>query len=181
MNFKKTDFEGVFIIELEKQVDERGFFARSWDKKEFEINGLNSNLTQCNISLNQKKGTIRGLHYQKKPYEEAKLIRCTKGRLFDVIIDLRSNSKNFKKWLNVDLNEENYKMLYIPEGFAHGFQTLENNTEVFYQMTQDYMPKFAYGIRWDDIQFNIEWPIKSPILSEKDKRFSDFNEKDFLK
>src|SRR3990172_9627691 len=104
MNFKKTDFEGVFIIELEKQVDERGFFARSWDKKEFEINGLNSNLTQCNISLNQKKGTIRGLHYQKKPYEEAKLIRCTKGRLFDVIIDLRSNSKNFKKWLNVDLN-----------------------------------------------------------------------------
>jgi len=177
MIFEKTDFEGVYIIEIEKQIDERGFFARSWDKNDFEENGLNSKLTQCNISLNNKKGTLRGMHYQIKPYQETKLIRCTQGRLFDVIIDLRIDSKSFKKWLNIELNEENYKMLYVPEGFAHGFQTLEDNTEIFYQMTQNYMPNFANGIRWNDPMFNINWPIKEPILSEKDQRFTDFNQK----
>ena len=181
MIFEKTDFDGVYVITIEKHEDERGFFARSWDKKEFEKNGLNSKLTQCNISLNHKKGTLRGMHYQMKPYEEAKLIRCTRGSLLDVIIDLRINSKKFKKWLDVKLNEDNYKMLYVPEGFAHGFQTLEDDTEVFYQMTQDYVPNFANGIRWNDPMFDIDWPIKKPILSEKDQTFSDFNQKDFLK
>ena len=181
MIFEKTDFDGVYVITIEKKEDERGFFARSWDKKEFELNGLNSKLTQCNISLNHKKGTLRGMHYQMKPYEEAKLIRCTRGSLLDVIIDLRINSKKFKKWLDVKLNEDNYKMLYVPEGFAHGFQTLEDDTEVFYQMTQDYVPNFANGIRWNDPMFDIDWPIKKPILSEKDQTFSDFNQKDFLK
>ena len=177
MIFEKTDFEGVYIIEIEKQTDERGFFARSWDKNDFEENGLNSKLTQCNISLNNKKGTLRGMHYQIKPYQETKLIRCTQGRLFDVIIDLRIDSKSFKKWLSIELNEKNYKILYVPEGFAHGFQTLEDNTEIFYQMTQNYMPNFANGIRWNDPMFNINWPIKEPILSKKDQRFTDFNQK----
>ncbi len=181
MIFEKTDFEGVYVIKIEKYEDERGFFARTWDKNEFELKELNSNLTQCNISLNHKKGTLRGIHYQTQPYQEAKLIRCTRGNLFDVIIDLRNNSKSFKKWLSFELNEENHKMLYIPEGFAHGFQTLENDTEVFYQMTQNFMPNYAYGIRWNDTQFNIKWPIKKPIMSDKDKQFSDFNEKDFSK
>lgn len=170
---------GVFIIDLEKHEDERGFFARSWDKQEFESNGLDSNLSQCNISFNKKKGTIRGMHFQRKPYEEAKLIHCVKGSIFDVIIDLRKDSDGFKKWISIELNEQNYRMLYVPEGFAHGFQTLEDNTEVFYQMTQCYMPEFAEGIRWNDTQFNIDWPIKFPILSEKDKGYSDFKDGDF--
>ncbi len=181
MIFEKTDFDGVYLITIEKHEDERGFFARSWDKNEFELNGLNSKLTQCNISLNHKKGTLRGMHYQTEPHQEAKLIRCTRGSLLDVIIDLRISSKSYKKWLNVELNEENYKMLYVPEGFAHGFQTLEDNTEVFYQMTQNYMPNSTNGIRWNDPVFNIIWPIKKPILSEKDQKFFDFNQKDFLK
>ena len=170
---------GVFIIDLEKHEDERGFFARSWDKQEFESNGLDSNLSQCNISFNKKKGTIRGMHFQRKPYEEAKLIHCVKGSIFDVIIDLRKDSDGFKKWISIELNEQNYRMLYVPEGFAHGFQTLEDNTEVFYQMTQCYMPEVAKGIRWNDTQFNIDWPIKFPILSEKDKGYSDFKDGDF--
>lgn len=170
---------GVFIIDLEKHEDERGFFARSWDKQEFESNGLDSNLSQCNISFNKKKGTIRGMHFQRKPYEEAKLIHCTKGSIFDVIIDLRKDSDGFKKWISIELNEQNYRMLYVPEGFAHGFQTLEDNTEVFYQMTQCYMPEFAEGIRWSDTQFNIDWPIKFPILSEKDRGYLDFKDGDF--
>ncbi len=181
MIFEKTDFEGVYIIEIEKHQDSRGFFARSWDKNEFKLKDLNSNLTQCNISFNHKKGTLRGMHYQTQPYQEAKLIRCTRGSLFDVIIDLRNNSKSFKKWSSFELNEKNHKMLYIPEGFAHGFQTLEDNTEVFYQMTQNFMPNYDFGIRWDDTQFNIKWPTKNSIMSDKDKQFLDFNEKDFLK
>jgi len=181
MIFEKTDFEDVYIIEIEKHEDSRGFFARSWDKNEFELKGLNSNLTQCNISLNSKIGTLRGIHYQGEPYQEVKLIRCTRGSLFDVIIDLRNDSKSFKKWLSFKLNEKNHKMLYIPEGFAHGFQTLEDNTEVFYQMTQNFIPNYAFGIRWNDTQFNIKWPIKNPIMSDKDKQFPDFDQKDFLK
>ena len=181
MIFEKADFEGVYIIEIEKHQDSRGFFARSWDKNEFKLKNLNSNLTQCNISFNHKKGTLRGMHYQTQPYQEAKLIRCTRGSLFDVIIDLRNNSKSFKKWLSFELNEKNHNMLYIPEGFAHGFQTLEDHTEVFYQMTQNYIPNSANGVRWNDPVFNIDWPIKKPILSEKDQKFSDFNQKDFLK
>ena len=177
MIFEETEFEGLYIIKIEKLIDERGYFARSWDEKDFEEKGLNSKLLQCNVSFNHNKGTLRGMHYQKEPYQEAKLIRCTKGKIFDVVIDLRINSKNFKKWLSFELNEENHKMLYVPEGFAHGFQTLEDNTEIFYQMTQNYMPNFANGIRWNDPMFNINWPIKEPILSKKDQRFTDFNQK----
>jgi dTDP-4-dehydrorhamnose 3,5-epimerase len=176
MIFTKTKLEGSFIIEPEKVEDERGFFARSWDKKIFEESGLNSNLVQCNISFNKKKGTIRGLHYQTSPYEEAKLVRCTKGKVFEVMIDLRSKSETFMNWLGIELTSENYRMLYVPEGFALGLQTLEDNSELFYQMSQIYIPEYSRGIRWDDKTFRISWPLKPTIISKKDLSYGQFNE-----
>jgi dTDP-4-dehydrorhamnose 3,5-epimerase len=168
MIFTETEIKGVYIIEIEKIEDQRGFFARSWDKEQFEKMGLNSSLVQCNISYNKKKGTLRGMHYQVAPYAEVKLVRCTKGKIFDVIIDLRENSKTFHKWIGVELSDINYKMIYIPEGLAHGFQTLEDNTEVFYQMSQVHMPEYSKGIRYDDERFKISWPLSNPIISKKD-------------
>lgn len=177
MIFKGTKLKGAFIIELEKQKDERGFFARTWDKEKLQKHRLNSQLVQCNISFNKKKGTLRGMHYQIKPYEEAKLVRCTKGSIYDVIIDLRPRSKTFREWLAVKLSQKNYKSLYIPEGFAHGFQTLEDNTEVFYQMSEVYAPSYARGIRWDDPAFKISWPLKHMIISKKDQSYLLFDNK----
>jgi len=175
MKFIKTKLEGAYIIEIEKMTDERGFFARSWCEKEFTEHGLNSKLVQCNISFNQKKGTLRGMHYQAKPYEEAKLVRCTQGAIYDVIIDIRPDSPTFQQWLGIELTAENRQMLYIPEGFAHGFQTLVNNTEVFYQMSEFYYTKSAKGIRWDDPQIGIKWLITDNlIISEKDKSYPIF-------
>ena len=174
MIFTETDLKGSYIIEPEKVEDDRGFFTRSWDKRLFEQNGLNTNLVQCNISFNKVKGIIRGLHYQTVPYEEVKLIRCTSGRIFDVIVDLRINSTTFKKWIGLDLNSKNHKMVYVPEGFAHGFQTMEDETEVFYQMSQFYNLDFAKGIRWNDKEINIKWPLKEIIISDRDKSFPDF-------
>lgn len=174
MIFTETKLGGAFIIEVEKIKDERGFFARTWDQKKMEGHGLNSKIFQCNISFNKKKGTLRGLHYQVAPFKEAKLVRCSRGRIFDVIIDLRGKSKTYKEWLGVELSEKNYKMLYVPEGFAHGFQTLEDDTEVFYQMSQIYAPKCAKGIRWNDDVFKIRWPLKPSIISEKDLSYESF-------
>lgn len=168
MIFTETKFKGVYIIELEKLEDERGFFARSWDTNEFKERGLNQNLVQCNISFNTKKGILRGMHYQKEPFEEVKLVRCTKGKIFDVIIDLRENSPSKNEWFGIKLSESNYKMIYVPEGFAHGFQTLEDNSEVFYQMSQKYMDEYAEGRKWNSDDFKISWPILPPILSKKD-------------
>ena len=179
MKFFETELKGSYIIELERLEDERGFFTRIWDKKRMQDKGLDTDLVQMSFSFTKKKGTLRGMHFQKKPFEETKLVRCTRGKIFDVIIDLRTKSNTFMKWISVELNSDNLKMLYIPEGFAHGFQTLEDNTEVSYQMTQYYMPEFAEGIRWDDTQFNIDWPIKFPILSEKDNKYSDFDSGNF--
>jgi len=174
MIFTETKLKGAYIIEPEKLEDERGFFARTWDQKKFEKHGLNSNLVQCNISFNKKKGTLRGLHYQIAPYEEAKLIRCTGGKIFEVMVDLRKKSETFKQWLAIKLSAQNHKMLYVPEGFALGHQALEDNTELFYQMTQLYMPKYGRGIRWDDPSFNISWPLKPTIISNKDLSFEYF-------
>lgn len=168
MIFKETKLKGAFIIEPERLEDERGFFARSWCRKEFEAHGLNPNLVQCNISYNKKRGTLRGMHYQVTPYEEAKLVSCIKGRIYDVIIDLRPDSSSYCQWLAIELGAENHKMLYIPEGYAHGFQTLEDNTEVFYQMSEFYHPECAKGVRWDDQVFGIEWPVLSPVISAND-------------
>jgi dTDP-4-dehydrorhamnose 3,5-epimerase len=175
MIFKETKLKGTYIIEIEPIQDERGLFARTWCKNEFEEHGLNSNLVQCNISFNKKRGTLRGLHYQTTPYEEDKLVRCTRGSIYDVIIDLRPNSKTYKQCVSVEITSENRKMLYIPKGFAHGFQTLEDNTEVFYQMSEFYHDECARGIRWDDAVFGIKWPVEEKIIiSSKDKSWGDF-------
>lgn len=174
MIFKETLLKGVYIIEVERIEDERGFFARSWCKSEFEKYGLNTNLVQCNISFNIKKGTIRGMHYQLEPYSEAKLVRCTKGSIYDVIIDMRKDSSTFKQWFSVELTHKNRKMIYIPEGCAHGFQTLEDNTEVFYQMSEFYYPDYSEGIRYDDETFNIKWPITKNIISIRDRNYKKY-------
>ena len=168
MIFNQTKLKGAFIIEIEKKEDSRGFFARAWDVKEFEQNVSNSNLVQCNISHNNKKGTIRGMHYQIPPYSESKLIRCTKGEIFDVIIDLRENSNTRYKWISTKLDSYQHNMIYVPEGFGHGFQTLEDNTEVYYQNSQIHKSEFERGVKFDDPFFNIKWPINKPILSNKD-------------
>ena len=174
MIFKETRLNGAFVIEPEIIEDERGFFARTWCRREFEEQGLNSNLVQCNISFNGKRGTLRGMHYQVAPHEEAKLVRCTLGAIYDVIIDLRSDSPTYKQWLSVELSAENRKMIYIPERFAHGFITMEDNTEVFYQMSEFYSPECARGLRWNDPAFNIVWPVEVTVVSEKDNKYCDF-------
>jgi len=174
MIFIETELKGAFIIEPERLGDKRGFFARSFCQKEFEAHGLNPKLVQCNISFNHEKGTLRGLHYQASPYEEAKLVRCTKGAIYDVIIDLRPDSPTFRRYVGVYLNAENLKMLYIPENFAHGFLTLEDNTEVFYQMSEFYAPEYARGVRWNDPAFGIPWPSDVRVISGRDKNYQDF-------
>jgi dTDP-4-dehydrorhamnose 3,5-epimerase len=172
MRFIETKLKGAYVVEIETIHDPRGFFARSWCQQEFIDRGLNPNLVQCNISFNLKKGTLRGMHYQEKPYEEAKLVRCTRGSVYDVIVDIRPNSSTFKTWLSIDLSAENRKMLYIPEGFAHGFQTLEDNTEVFYQMSDFYRPDSAKGIRWNEPAIAIAWPLTEDlIISPKDRQY----------
>lgn len=175
MKFTETRLRGAYLVEPEPLEDERGFFARSWCQTEFEGHHLNPNLVQCNISFNKKKGTLRGMHYQVVPHEEVKLVRCTKGAIYDVIIDLRSDSFTFQQWTAVELTAENYKMLYIPEGFAHGFQSLTDDTELFYQMSEFYHPECAQGVRWNDPAFQIEWPLPEPIIQEKDTQYLDFH------
>jgi dTDP-4-dehydrorhamnose 3,5-epimerase len=175
MRFRETQFNGLFIIDPEPLTDDRGFFARTWCQKEFETRGLNSNLVQCNISFNIQAGTLRGMHYQISPYGETKLVRCTQGAIYDVIIDMRPDSPTFTQWMGVELTAANHRMLYIPEGFAHGFQTLAANTEVFYQMSEFYHPDSARGVRWNDPKFGIKWPkMVNLIISHKDSNYPDF-------
>jgi len=172
--FHETKLKGSYILDLERMEDLRGFFARSWCQREFEAHGLNPRLAQCNISFNTAKGTLRGMHYQGKPFEEAKLIRCSMGAIYDVIVDIRPDSPSFKQNLSVLLTSGNRRMLYVPEGFAHGFLTLEENTEVFYQMSEFYAPECARGFRWNDPAFGIEWPTDVRILSDRDRNYPDF-------
>jgi len=174
MILTETKLKGVFIIEPEKLEDERGFFARVFDKKALELQELKFNLVEASISLNKKVGTLRGMHYQSGPYSETKLVRCTRGSIFDVIIDLRPDSKTFMKWFGIELNGDNRKTLYIPKGFAHGFITLEDDSEIFYQMDQKYSPESTNGIRWDDKTFDISWPMKPKIISVKDMSWKPF-------
>lgn len=175
MIFTETKLKGVFIIQPERIEDERGFFARIWDRKSFKGHGLEFDLVEASISLNKKKGTLRGMHYQKPPHGETKLVRCTRGRIFDVVIDLRPGSETFKQWFGVELSEENAKTLYIPRGFAHGFITLEDESEIHYQMDQEYKPGSAHGIKWDDKTFNISWPMEPVVISEKDSSWKPFS------
>jgi dTDP-4-dehydrorhamnose 3,5-epimerase len=172
--FTETRLNGAYVIELETREDERGFFARSWCEKEFAEHKLNPRVVQCNISLNKKKGTLRGMHYQAAPWAEAKLVRCTRGAIYDVIIDLRRDSSTFGQHLGETLSASSHKMLYVPEGFAHGFQSLEDDSEVFYQMSEFYAPNYAHGVRWNDPAFGIKWPIGEPIMADRDKDYPDF-------
>lgn len=169
MKFTETKLKGAFIIEINKLEDDRGFFGRTWCKNEMKEHGLDTNICQTNISFNKVRGTLRGMHYQINPYQETKIIRCTRGAIFDVIIDLREDSPTFKQWFSIELTQDNYKMLYIPRNFAHGFITLHDNCEVAYLITQFYNPDAEAGIRWNDPMFNIKWPFEPSIISEKDK------------
>jgi dTDP-4-dehydrorhamnose 3,5-epimerase len=171
--FQELSIPGAWLLEPEKQEDDRGFFARAWCQREFAAHSLTTVFVQCNISFNKKKGTLRGLHYQAPPYGEAKLVRCTQGALYDVIVDLRRDSPTRGQWLAVELSAVNYRLLYIPAGLAHGFQTLADNTEIFYQMSEFYQPDAARGIRWDDPELNIPWPLSHPIISPRDLTFQD--------
>ncbi len=176
MIFTKTNLEDAFVIDIEKKEDDRGFFARTFCANEFSENNLDSKFVQANTSFNYKKGTLRGMHFQKPPYEEDKLVRCTKGSIFDVMIDLRKESPTYKKWFGVELTEENRKSLFVPKGFAHGYMTLEDNTEVTYLVTQFYTPEADSGIKFNDPAFNIEWPMTPVIVSEKDANHPAYEE-----
>jgi len=165
----------VFEIHLEPKTDERGFFARSWCQREFEAHGLNSDLAQCNVSFNTRRGTLRGIHYQAAPHEETKVVRCTKGAIYDVVVDLRPDSSTFRRWIGVTLTAASRHMIYVPKGCAHGFLTLENDTEIFYQMSQFYDAGSARGVRWDDPAFQIAWPERVEVISERDRTYPDFD------
>ena len=174
MIFTETKLKGVFLVEPERMEDERGFFARTWCQRELEARGLNAHLAQCSISFNARKGTLRGMHYQAAPYGETKLVRCTMGAVYDVVLDLRAGSETFGQWVAMELTPHNRRQVYIPEGLGHGFQTLSDDTEVFYQMAEFHHPEFARGVRWDDPTFVISWPLASPILSVRDRTYPDF-------
>ncbi len=177
MRFIETPLGGAFIINIQPLEDERGMFARTWCEKEFRKHGLSTEIKQCNISYNRQRGTLRGMHFQRPPHGEVKLVRCTRGAIHDVIIDLRPESPTYKQSFGIRLTEWNRTMLYIPEGFAHGFQTLEDDCEIFYQMSTYYHPEAAAGVRWNDPAFGIEWPpTDERIISEKDANLPDFHE-----
>jgi len=175
MKFSQSFLSGVYLVQLTPIEDERGFFARSFCKKEFATHGLETFPVQCNISFNKERGTLRGMHFQTPPHAEAKLVRCTAGIIYDIVIDLRTSSPTFTQWATFELSSKNHTALYIPEGFAHGFQTLTDNSEVFYQMFNFYEPASAGGIRFNDPAFNIEWPLENPIISQKDKSYRDYD------
>jgi dTDP-4-dehydrorhamnose 3,5-epimerase len=161
-------------MEPDRHADVRGYFARTFCEKDFVDHGLEPRISQCSVSFNRRKGTLRGMHYQAAPFEEAKVVRCNRGAIYDVIIDLRPASPAFKKWFGVRLDEQNGHMLYIPKGFAHGFQTLADDTEVFYQMSQVFSPQHARGVRWNDPAFSIEWPDDERIILDRDRNYPDF-------
>lgn len=169
MKFHATPLSGLYVVEIEALRDERGFFARSYCAREFSAHGVDFPVAQCNVSFNDKAGTLRGLHYQAAPHEEAKLVRCTRGALFDVAVDVRLDSPTYRRWYAVELTPDNGRMLFIPGGFAHGFQTLQDGTEISYVMSEFYHPDSARGLRWDDPAFAIDWPLANPIISDKDR------------
>ena len=176
MIFTETPLAGAFVIQIERVSDERGSFARTFDAEEWRSRGLNPEVAQCSVSFNARNGTLRGMHYQADPWAECKLVRCTRGAIYDVVIDLRSASPTFSRWFGVELTEENDRLLYVPEGLAHGFQTLADATEVSYQISQVYVPEAAHGVRWDDPAFAVEWPAfgGERVISARDRSYPDF-------
>jgi dTDP-4-dehydrorhamnose 3,5-epimerase len=174
MKFTPTKIPGAYLIEIQLITDERGFFARSFCADEFQQHGLNPNFVQCNVSFTSQRGTIRGMHYQIHPYAETKLVRCTQGAIYDVIVDLRPDSPTFKEWVGMELTADNHRMFYIPHGCAHGLQTLADNTEVLYQMAGNYHVEAARGVRWNDPSFGIEMPLPVSIINDRDRDYADF-------
>jgi dTDP-4-dehydrorhamnose 3,5-epimerase len=175
MIFSETKLPGVFVVEPEKFKDVRGFFTQSWSARAFAAHGLNADMAECNISFNERRGTLRGMHFQHAPYEQAKLVRCTRGAIYDVAIDLRPKSATFMQWVAVELTADSHRMLYVPKGFAHGFQTLQDETEVFYQTSDVYAPEYADGVRWDDPAFGVEWPAAERTIIERDRSYPNFS------
>lgn len=172
---KATKLLGAFIVEPEQFSDERGFFARSWSEPELTALGVESRFIEGNMSFNIRAGTLRGMHYQAAPYGQAKLVRCTRGAIYDVGVDLRADSETFKQWVGIELTAENRLMLYLPGNFAHGYLSLEDDTEVHYQVTGDYSPEYARGFRWDDPAFGLKWPqTNGLIINERDRTYPDF-------
>jgi dTDP-4-dehydrorhamnose 3,5-epimerase len=171
MQFKQLPIAGAFLIDIEPIMDDRGFFARTWCHGEFARIGLDAELAQCNISFNAKCGTLRGMHYQVEPHAEAKLVRCIRGRIYDVVVDLRQNSPTYRNWHSEILSADNRRALFVPKGLAHGFQTLADESEVHYQMSTPYHPDCARGVRWDDPAFGITWPLAGPIMSLRDQGY----------
>jgi dTDP-4-dehydrorhamnose 3,5-epimerase len=174
MIFTETKIQGVYLLEPELLSDERGWFARSFCKVDFHHCDLETDIVQCNISYNKRKGTLRGMHFQAAPYEEAKIVSCTRGAIYDVVLDLRKDSETCLHWVAIELSDKNVKMVYIPKGCAHGFQTLKNNTVVYYQMTESFHPECARGVRWDDPAFGITWLPGKKTISERDKQFPEY-------
>ena len=174
MNFRETAIAGVWVVEPERLEDERGFFARTWDTREFAERGLSGRLVQCSVSYNARRGTLRGLHYQAAPHEEAKLVRCTAGVVYDVAVDLRAGSETLCSWVGVELSAENRLALYVPEGCAHGFLTLADDSEIVYQMSAFHSPEAARGVRYDDPAFAVDWPDEVVLVNERDRSYPDF-------
>jgi len=174
MRFTETRIPGAYIIDTDRFADERGFFALTWARDEFAAQGLNPNLAQCNLSYNQRAGTVRGMHWQAPPYAETKLVRCVRGGIYDVIVDIRNDSPAYLRWVGVELTAENRRALYIPEGCAHGFQTMEDATEVFYMITERYTPTAARGMRWNDPAIGVTLPLDVAVISERDAHYPDF-------
>ena len=174
MIFMPTHLAGAWVVDLERREDDRGFFARAWCRREFESKGLDTRLVQCSISRTERRGTLRGMHWQAEPHAEVKLVRCTRGAIWDEIIDLRPDSQTYTRHFGLELSAENGRALYIPEGFAHGFVTLAEDTDVLYQMSEFYEPAAARGVRWNDPVFGIAWPVTEPILHERDASYRDF-------
>ncbi|HUD62088.1 MAG TPA: dTDP-4-dehydrorhamnose 3,5-epimerase [Acetobacteraceae bacterium] len=178
MLFTEQSLPGIFIVSPERREDSRGYFTRTFCRDEFTAHGLASDFVQCNASYNARRGTLRGMHRQLPPYQEIKLVRCTRGAIWDVVLDLRPQSPTVRQWLSVELTEDNGCALYVPGGFAHGFQTLTDGAEVFYQMAECYYPDADAGVRWDDKAFAIDWPIRPPILSNRDAAYQDYHLRD---
>jgi dTDP-4-dehydrorhamnose 3,5-epimerase len=180
VQFHELDLPGAFIVDLEPVLDERGFFARAWDEREFTARGLEPRLVQCSLSNNRWAGTLRGLHLQVPPAAETKLVRCIRGALYDVVLDLRGDSPTFGRWTAVTISAENRRAVYVPRGCAHGFQTLADDTEIYYQISERYAPEHARGVRWNDGRFGVDWPRPITVISPKDASYPDFAAEAFV-
>lgn len=174
MIFTPTSLPGVFLIDIEPGRDERGFFARTWDAMEFRRRGLDSAITQCSLAANRARGTLRGMHYQSAPHLETKVVSCVAGAVYDVLVDLRPDSSTFRRWFASELSAENHRMLYVPPGVAHGYLTLQDHSDVYYQISGDYAPESGRGVRWNDPAFAIAWPAEPRIMAERDRDYPDF-------